>query len=579
CQNCKNQFTIEPEDFDFYEKVKVPAPTWCPDCRFQRRASFRNERRLFHSQSAKSGKDILSLVPPEAELTVYDEKEWWADDWDPLAYGKEYNFSRPFFEQFQELLRKVPRFSRSVTNMINSDYCANAGYLKNCYLLFHSSRSEDCMYGSGVRSSSNCLDNAYVNKCERCYQNFWLTNCHQTHFSVQCEDCIGVWFSKNCRGCTHCFGCVNLRNQKYHIFNQPYSKEEYKKRIADFRFNTWTGLMKAVQESHSFWLRFPNKFMQGIKNTNVSGDYIFNSKNVKHSYLVRESEDLKYVQHFQFPYNKDCYDHTVWGARNELSYECCVCGMGTFHIRFCYDCWTDVRELEYCMYCSSSSYLFGCVGIRKKQYCIFNKQYSRKEYEKRREKIIAHMSDMPYVDKKGRVYRYGEFFPVELTPYGYNNTIAQEYFPLTREQSQARGYPWVEKERSEYAIARQASDLPDAIEDASDTILEEIIACASCGHAYRILPQELAFLRGESIPLPRQCVDCRHSERLDWRNPPKFNHRQCQCAGEKSDNKVYKNTVEHFHKNNHCSNEFETTYAPNRKEIVYCEACYQQEVV
>ncbi len=33
CQNCQKEFVIEPEDFDFYQKIKVPAPTWCPKCR------------------------------------------------------------------------------------------------------------------------------------------------------------------------------------------------------------------------------------------------------------------------------------------------------------------------------------------------------------------------------------------------------------------------------------------------------------------------------------------------------------------------------------------------------------------
>ena len=27
-----------------------------------------------------------------------------------------------------------------------------------------------------------------------------------------------------------------------------------------------------------------------------------------------------------------------------------------------------------------------------------------------------------------------------------------------------------------------------------------------------------------------------------------------------------------------CTNEFETSYAPERPEIVYCESCYQKEV-
>ena len=47
CQNCKKDFIIEPEDFNFYEKIKVPPPTFCPWCRFIRRMAWRNERALY----------------------------------------------------------------------------------------------------------------------------------------------------------------------------------------------------------------------------------------------------------------------------------------------------------------------------------------------------------------------------------------------------------------------------------------------------------------------------------------------------------------------------------------------------
>ena len=47
CQNCKIEFPIESEDFLFYEKMEVPAPTWCPDCRMARRLLWRNLRSLY----------------------------------------------------------------------------------------------------------------------------------------------------------------------------------------------------------------------------------------------------------------------------------------------------------------------------------------------------------------------------------------------------------------------------------------------------------------------------------------------------------------------------------------------------
>ncbi|MBI3589741.1 MAG: hypothetical protein HY093_05025 [Candidatus Liptonbacteria bacterium] len=185
CQNCKSPFTIEPEDFSFYERIKIPPPTFCPDCRLQRRSAFRNEKNLYRVKSAKSGQEILSLIPPEAGVTIYEEKEWWADDWDSSSYGQDYDFSKPFFVQFFELAKRTPRFNRSVTFMVNSDYSANAGYLKNCYLLFNSNHDEDCAYGNGIDNSKNCFDNSHINKCELCYDSFWLTNCYQTYFSIQ----------------------------------------------------------------------------------------------------------------------------------------------------------------------------------------------------------------------------------------------------------------------------------------------------------------------------------------------------------------------------------------------------------
>ena len=70
----------------------------------------------------------------------------------------------------------------------------------------------------------------------------------------------------------------------------------------------------------------------------------------------------------------------------------------------------------------------------------------------KREKIIAQMKEMPYIDKAGRKYFYGEFFPTELSPFPYNETIAQEYAPLTKNQAEESSYPWQEVADKEYRI-------------------------------------------------------------------------------------------------------------------------------
>lgn len=57
---------------------------------------------------------------------------------------------------------------------------------------------------------------------------------------------------------------------------------------------------------------------------------------------------------------------------------------------------------------------------------VFNILYSQQEYDALVPKIIDHMKSTG---------EWGEFFPHQLSPYAYNETIAQEYFPLNPEIS------------------------------------------------------------------------------------------------------------------------------------------------
>jgi ferredoxin len=202
--------------------------------------------------------------------------------------------------------------------------------------------------------------------------------------------------------------------------------------------------------------------------------------------------------------------------------------------------------------------------VRSKQYCILNKQYSKEEYEALVPRIIEHMNESPYVDKKGREYRYGDFMPPELSPYAYNESIAQDYFPLTREQAIERGYPWRDAQQKQYEVTSKAEDLPDHIRDVEEGILAEVIGCQhdgkcndGCSTAFKITDNELTFYQKMEIPLPRLCFNCRFVERLQKKLPMRLFDRACAK----------------------CGTEMKTSYGPDRPEVVYCEQCYQAEVV
>jgi len=594
CQNCKQNFVIDSEDFLFYEKIKVPPPTFCPECRLVRRLLWINARNLYSRKIGNSDKKFISMYSEDKPFNIVEDKNWWSDKIDMLSYCVNYDFSKSFFLQYKELMLRasLPHLQRAYTTMINSDYCNAVAGLKNCYLVFMSDQSENTMYSHTVENLKDCLDMIFSNKDELCYDGINLTNCYKCLFCDVCEDSSELIFCKNCTGCSNCFGSINLRNKQYYIFNKLYSKEEYFEKLKEFNLRSFEDFQKIKEKVKNFFMENPRKFMQGRKNSDVLGDYIYQSKNAKSVFTCGKVEDSKYCHFLRYVTNgtTDSYDYTIFGVGADLIYECAWCGIDISNLKFSF--WNyGSQNLEYCFGCHSSKNLFGCIGLRNKQYCILNKQYSKEEYESLIPKIKEHMNSMPYIDKKGNIYKYGEFFPSELSPFGYNETTAEEYFPLTKEEVQKAGLKWKEREERNYQITLKTEDIPDNIKDVPDTITKEIIECSypigstygvreatNCSTAFKILPNELEFYKKMNIPLPRLCPNCRYSERIKQRNPLKLWKRKCGCAGEKSDNSIYKNTSKHFHENEHCLNEFETTYSPDRKEIVYCEACYNSEV-
>lgn len=559
--------------------MKVPYPTFCPLCRAQRRMSFRNERKLFRVKDAFTGKEIFSLFPPESNRKVITSDEWFGDSWDAMEYGHEYDFSKNFFEQLFALDQQIPVLNLNVSSMVRSEYCANAAELKDCYLTFACQFTENSMYGTSINESRDCMDDSLIYQSERCYDCFWVQNCYQCYGSIVSSDSRNLWFCRDCVGCNDCFGCANLRQSSYCIFNKQYTKEEYKKEIEKMQLDTIAGLKEAREKGRAFWKTQVIKFQQGLKNVNSTGSYVSECKNVQDSFLVRQSEDLRYCQNMEIAGNKDCMDAYEWGDKTELCYETSGTGTNAYNVKFSYDCWPSVNNSEYSLHLRSCSNCFGCVGLKKKQYCIFNRQYSKEEYEALVPRIKQQMNELPYTDARGRVYAYGEFFPIELSAYGYNNTVGFDFFPVTQEQASQEGYPWIEVERAIYAITKQPSELPDSIHSVDDSILKEIIGCEQCKKPYRILANELSFLQREGLPLPTLCIECRHARRISDRLKLDLYERICMCDGNQDVTNTYTNTAQHIHGDTACGEELKTGYSPESGQIVYCEKCYQQEVM
>src|SRR3989338_11005038 len=479
CQNCKQDFVIEPEDLNFYEKIKVPPPTFCPECRLQRRMAWRNERTLHRNKCGKTGKSLISCFSAESPFTVYERDIWWGDEWDPTNYGMEYNFSQPFFTQFRELLEKVPHPNLFIGKCVDTFYGNYIGEFRNSYLVSASWAGDNIAYGSRCNNCKDCMDMFTVNNCEFSYDDVSSSKCYETFFSHRADSCTSSAFLYDCKNCINCFGCTSLRNKSNCIWNVQYTKEEYEQKLKELDIGSFANFQKAKEKFEELKLKAINRFANIVNSKDVSGDDIFHAANCHYSFAISdEMKDCKYMIN-AVQGLKDSYDVYGTGANTELLYEGMDSGVNGARQLFVLSVW-ECLNAEYSFNCHGCNNIFGCVGLRNRSYCIFNKQYSKEEFEKLRAQIVEQMCKIFYTDKKGNSYGYGEYFPAELSPFGYNETVSQDYFPLSKEEIIKNSYNYIEKENPEYKATLMAKDLPDRIADTSEDILKEIIECESC---------------------------------------------------------------------------------------------------
>ena len=543
CNQCKSSFEITDEDRKFYEKLDVPEPKLCPPCRSQRRLTFRNERSIYKRKCDLSGKDIIAIYPHDSPFTVYGPEVWFTDQWDATEFGQDFDFSRPFFEQFAELQKRAPRIGQVVVNVENCPYVNQCWWDKNCYLCFDVGFAEDCLFCGSTYHSKNVVDCSFVRNGEISYFLTDCTKCFNSIYLQDCNNCSDAFFSYDCNNCHNIAFCFNLRNKKNYVFNKQVTEDEFKKIMGDIKSGSFSKWKEYVKKFHKdVLLKAIHKLNHNINAENCSGDYIMNSRNCQHCYDCEKSEELRYCT------RADERLITSMDVDNASIAELCydsMCAAG-HNIRFNLSSFHPSNSnFLYCDIMMSCSDCFGCIGLRNKKYCILNKEYSKEEYEKLVPKIIDHMR------KTGE---WGEFFPVSLSTFAYNETLAQEYFPLSKDEAISKGFKWKDPEQKEYQS--QTCKIPDNIKDFSNSAMQEILACEDCGKNYKIILQELKFYREMSLPIPHKCHDCRHKDRMALRNPRKLYNRKCDK----------------------CQKPIQTTYSPDRPEKVYCESCYLKTV-
>ncbi len=553
CKQCGTKFAVSDENLKFYEKISpviggkrcdIPVPTLCRRCRDMRHFAFRNERSLYKRPSSLSGQMIISAFNEKSSFKVYSHDEWWSDSWDPMQFGRDFDFGLGFFEQFHGLQLDVPRPALINNKAENSDYCNFADGNKNCYLITAANWNEDSYYCWLMANCKDVVDGLWIMNCELIYESVNCNGSYNLRYCQDCDNCRDGAFLFGCNGVSNSMFCVNLKSKNYHLYNKPCSKDEYEKFV-----NQLAGSYKIYKEAlgrfedlkKAFSLRKANNLLNC---ENCSGNNLANCRNVHHGFDITTSEDVRY-SHYGLD-SKDCSDVSFFD-KCELCYD--STSLMGYGYRFTIYC-RDSVDLMYCDNCHACKNCFGCVGLRNKEYCVFNKQYSKQDYEGLVLRIIEHMR---------KKQQWGEFFPIKYSLFEYNETIAQDFFPVSREEAVRNGWRWYESEKEADRIDIDYV-LPDGIVDTGDEVCKQILKCEVSGRPYKIIPAELKFYRKMILPLPRKCPEQRFKERLLLRLPEELFERECAK----------------------CGIVMQTPYDSSRDDFseleICCEKCYREEV-
>ncbi|MDD5623544.1 MAG: hypothetical protein PHI23_02450 [Candidatus Peribacteraceae bacterium] len=557
CKNpwCKQPFEVTSDDLTMLQELApviggvafdIPPPTLCWQCRSQRRYAHRNERNLHWRKDDLMGEQILSIYAQDKPFPVYASENWNSDRWDSATYGRPFDFSRPFFEQYVSLRDRVPRMALAAVLNENCPYVNQVWHSRNCYLCIDAGYCEDVLYAYATYHCRDTADCAHTRDSELSYELVDCVKCYGCAVLQDCADCRDSLFSVDCKQCSHVVFCWNLRGKEYCFHNEQMTKEQWEAAVQPLRSGSSQAWTKAREDFHVLLPRVIRRANHNLQCEDCVADYFLHSQRCFHCFDGDTSQDLRYCCRM---------DERVKTAMDidqasdvELAYNgLSISGNG---IWWCSASWSETNSnLLYCDLARSASHCFGCVGIKNKKYCILNQQYSREEYETLVPRIIEHMRKMG---------EWGQFFPAETSAFGYNESMASAYFPLSRAEVLRRGWHWrdVPEEQPQAERIIEAKDLPDRIDDVSDDILRSAIRCPATGRLFKVIKQELSYYRAHKIPLPRLHPDERHRRRIALRNPRKLWERSCAC----------------------CAKPIFTSYAPERPERVYCEECYLREV-
>lgn len=548
CPISGEKWELTQEEIDCSKKFMIPQTNVSPTVRRIWIRGFIISATIWWNKDAITGEPLLSYVHPDNKVSVMDDLRWHAEEIGS-QYPQDVNISELFFKQLRNLAHRVPvtaqrRFGEAINTVgvgiINAE---------DSFMVFGGiNNAKRCAYAFGIDDSED-VQEAYHSNYSR--QSFGLVYCsrmHKCRGAIQCTDCMNCDFVFDCRNCEHCFMSSNLRNKKYVFKNKYLSEQEYKEKMRIHDLSSWEVYQQHLGEyidmlgSRAVW---PENF--NVQCDDCTGEYLMRCTRCHDCFWAIESNDCYQSQFLRMKSEGCAY---VCGAFSSMDCYASAASFQNSNLKFC-GTMTRCQNMEYCLECFDCEDCFGCIGLKKKRFCVFNKEYSENEYWQKVDELKCAMLE------RGE---YGSFLPGDFSTAGmefvlelhggvnkdYIEKMGGEFF------DPSRGTVISERQEQQKQKALSPSELPDRLEDGEEYIGKPFLD-KDLNRPFAIRGADYKFYKDMQLPMPRT----HYMERL-----PKWTHMANTYTYKKS------SCFE-------CSKEIsiaDNLTFPNKK--VFCSDCY-----
>ena len=529
CPLSGKTWLLDEKEIEICRKYNVPPSKVEPETRLDYLSGFNTGFALWWKKDIH-GKVIMSSVHPDSEFSVMSDVEW--DNTNFLDKGFDYQLDQLIWDQLWKLRLRVPE--KATRSTASENTIGIASYRSIDSYMACGSMVNRCHYTYAMVNGEDSVDVANGEQITRSFRVNGSQNIVDCEYVFESVNCLNASFLFDCWNCEKCFGATNKRNKKFLWFNEQLSEEEWNKRRADVDLSCYSTAKKFEDRFHDLIRNqavWPESF--SFKNEDSNGERVLKCVRCEDCFWMIDSVDMYRARlglgnegcaYVSGPgWAKDTYMST--GTAQSANNRFCIAGQ-------------QMNSCEYSAFCVNCEYCFGCMGLKRSRYCIFNKQFTEDEYWEKIDDIKCQMLDDGI---------YGEFWPAKFCSHGFQYSVGQTYFGYSDEQLDRWKADKFDAGRGLVLSERQIENNPVSVEEIPDCI-DEIdsekhvavpIHDPELDRDFSVIKSEFEIYKKKRWPFPRQHFISRLTNLIRHSNSPHKMDYKCDSC--QVDMVTYKN--------------------------------------